>query len=520
MPDSPSLSASILATPATQDGQITPAIRASLLCTLVEDIRPLLLSGASSAFVALVALLRLHTLWSVLWLAGDAILLAARLSIVCRYRAVSAPNAAHPETCAVRYLPFALAACLVTGLGAMACVMSNDAVLASLAIMVTAGVLGGIASRNAGIPRLAIAQICAGAIPIGVGALLANGFWILVPPLFLYLGAMTAVVSRHYRNLVALMTAEQRHAEIAARFDAALAHMPHGLCTVDAAGKVIIANRRAAELFGATVEMLRLNVSLPDFIGYVGLSKFGETLRAQLVERCTDWLRQGNAPLDLKLVDGRQLELKRNPVPDGSAVIIIEDVTERRRAEAKILHWAHHDSLTGLPNRRYLGDHAERLMSSGAGREKVMVMYVDLDGFKRVNDTHGHDAGDDLLRNVADRLRNTMRRGELAARLGGDEFAIVATYVAQGSTTVFAQKIIRELSIPYVLNSGVKVEVGVSVGIALARPGEPFESAMKRADAALYEAKLEERGGFRIADSDTTRAEPDTLAFVARGTPV
>ncbi len=186
---------------------------------------------------------------------------------------------------------------------------------------------------------------------------------------------MSSVVRCHYRNLVALMTAEQNHAEIAARFDAALAHMPHGLCTVDTQGKVVIANRKAAELFGATVEMLRLNVSLPDFIGYVGLAKFGETLRAELVERCSEWLRQGNLPLDLDLVDGRQLELSRNPVPDGSSVVIIEDITERRKAEARILHWAHHDSLTGLPNRCYLGNHAERLMAGGAGREKVMVMY-------------------------------------------------------------------------------------------------------------------------------------------------
>ncbi|SAL45818.1 diguanylate cyclase [Caballeronia peredens] len=498
---------SILATPATDDGLITAAIRASLLSTLVEDIRPLLLSGASSAFVAIIALARLDALWTIVWVAADLLLLAVRVGIVCRYRALSRPAAAHavphPAPWAARYAPFALATCLVTGLGTMACVISGDAVLASLAIMVTAGLLGGIASRNAGTPHLAIGQVCLGAVPIGAGALFGPpGYWILVPPLFLYIGAMCAVVGRHYRGLVALMTAEQGHAEIAARFDAALAHMPHGLCTVDAAGKVVIANRKSAELFGATVEMLRLNVSLPDFIGFVGLAKFGEVLRAQFSERCTQWLREGNPPLDLQLCDGRQLELSRNPVPDGSAVIIIEDVTERRKAEAKILHWAHHDSLTGLPNRRYLGDHAERLMAGGVGHEKVLVMYVDLDGFKRVNDAHGHNAGDELLRRVADRLRNAMRRGELAARLGGDEFAIVASYLSKRSCETFAEKIIRELSPAYALDAGVTVRVGVSMGIALAKPGEAFESALKRADAALYEAKQHERGGYRFAGED------------------
>ncbi|BAN27078.1 sensor domain-containing diguanylate cyclase [Caballeronia insecticola] len=520
MPGNPSLIESILATPATEDGQITAAIRASLLSTLVEDIRPLLLSGASSAFVAIIALARLGALWTMLWVAADLLLLAVRVGIVCRYRALCRPcvqNAApHPAPWAGRYAPFALATCLVTGLGTMACVLSGDAALASLAIMVTAGLLGGIASRNAGTPHLAIGQVCLGAVPIGVGALFGPpGYWILVPPLFLYIGAMCAVVGRHYRSLVALMTAEQRHAEIAARFDAALAHMPHGLCTVDATGKVVIANRKSAELFGATVEMLRLNVSLPDFIGFVGLAKFGETLRAQFSERCTQWLREGNPPLDLQLCDGRQLELSRNPVPDGSAVIIIEDVTERRKAEAKILHWAHHDSLTGLPNRRYLGDHAERLMAGGVGHEKVLVMYVDLDGFKRVNDAHGHNAGDELLRRVADRLRNALRRGELAARLGGDEFAIVASYLSKRACESFADKIIRELSPAYVLDAGVTVRVGVSVGIALALPGEAFESALKRADAALYEAKQYERGGYRFAAEAAGLTKNDDEAALA-----
>jgi diguanylate cyclase (GGDEF)-like protein len=156
-------------------------------------------------------------------------------------------------------------------------------------------------------------------------------------------------------------------------------------------------------------------------------------------------------------------------------------------------------------------------MAGGAGREKVMVMYVDLDGFKRINDTHGHNAGDDLLKLVADRLRNAMRRGELAARLGGDEFAIVATYIADASNTAFARKIIRELSAPYALSCGLTVRVGVSVGIALARPGEVFESALKRADAALYEAKSEERGGFRFSGRDGDAVANDEQAVAALG---
>jgi len=515
MPGSSSLLDSLLATPATDDGHITPAIRSSLLFTLLDDIRPLLLASASTAFVALIALLRVRAPWSVGWFIADALLLTARVAIVLRYRASCRRQAPHPESWARRYAPFGLAACALTGAGTMACVMSGDAVLASLAITVTAGMLGGIASRNAGVPQLAVAQVCAGAMPIAVGALDGPpGYWMLVPPLVLYICAMGVVVRRHYRNLVALMTAEQGHAELAARFDAALAHMPHGLCTIDAATHVVIANRKVAELLGGTVDMLRLDVPLPDFVGYLALAKYGETLRAKLIERCAHWLTNSHAPLDLDLPDGRQLELSRNPVPDGSAVIIVEDVTERRKSQAKILHWAHHDSLTGLPNRRYLGDHAERLMAGSANREKVMVMYVDLDGFKRINDSHGHDAGDELLRRVADRLRNAMRRGELAARLGGDEFAVVATYFADASSVAFARRIVCDLSLPYELDAGIVAKVDVSIGVALAKLGESFERALKRADVALYEVKAQGRGGYRFSAEDAMadRGDPEAVA--------
>lgn len=497
---------SILATPASGNGEITVSIRSSLLSTLFENLRPLFLSGVSSAFVALVALIRLHQTWAAIWLVADIGLLAARLGIAHAYCVRSRAGAIPPQPWAARYAPVSLLACLLFGTGTMACVMSPDAELASLAVMVTAGILGGIASRNAALPRLAITQICLGALPIGLGALLAprGASWILVPPLFVYIAGMASVVQRHYKGLVALMTAEQRHAELAALFDAALTHMPHGLCTIDSHGRVIIANRRTAELFGATVEMLRLNVPLPEFIGRVGLAKFGATLREQLVERCTAWLSEARGPLDLELGDGRQLEMTRNPVPDGSAVIIIEDVTERRESEAKILHWARHDPLTGLLNRRYLYERLERLLFRCTGKHvpALAVMYLDLDDFKQVNDSLGHHAGDLVLRTVADRLRKTLRQGELLARLGGDEFAIVVENATSDACAALAQRIIQQLSEPYSLPTGAAAKIGASIGIAFATSNESYELLMKRADAALYEAKNADKGTTRFSAVD------------------
>ncbi|MFM0078776.1 diguanylate cyclase [Paraburkholderia sediminicola] len=508
---------SMLVTPASGNSQVTAPVRASLLSTLFENIRPLVMSSAASAFVALVVLIRLHMLWAALWLVADISILAARLGIVHVYVARSRTDVVHPGPWAARYAAGSMLACLLLGTGTMACVMSPDGEVTSLAVMVTAGILGGIASRNAALPRLAITQICLGALPIGLGALLAPraGSWILVPPLFAYVAAMVSVVRRHYRGLVALMTAEQANAELAARFDAALTHIPHGLCTIDEAGNVIIANRRTAELFGETVEMLKFNVPLPEFIGHVGLARFGETLRRQLVERCTEWLSAKRGPLDLELNDGRQLEMTRNPVPDGSAVIIIEDVTERRESEAKILHLACHDPLTGLPNRRDLCDRLEQMLARGAvdGGPSLAVMYLDLDGFKCVNDDLGHQAGDEVLTAVAHCLRKTLRHGEAVARLGGDEFAVVVGHATSDACAALAQRIIRQLSEPYPLSTGLTARIGASVGIAFAIKDETLESLMKRADGALYKAKAAGKGTFcfsTVNDADSDAAESDT----------
>lgn len=274
---------------AVRDRRVTPAIRASLLSSLFDDLRSLFMSGVAAAFVALVALLSLHGVWALLWLVASLTVLAARLGIAHAYVTASHSAKIHPLDSVKRYAPLALLASALLGLGSMGCLMSGDAGASALAIMVTAGTLGGVASRNAGIPRLAHIQIVLGAAPIGIGALLASThvYWVLVPPLFAYIVAMASIVRRHYSARVALMAAEQANAELAARFDAALTHMPHGLCTIDAGGKVIIANRRTAALFGATVDMLRMKAPLPEFIGHMSPDKFGEASKQQLFEQCT-----------------------------------------------------------------------------------------------------------------------------------------------------------------------------------------------------------------------------------------
>jgi diguanylate cyclase (GGDEF)-like protein len=173
---------------------------------------------------------------------------------------------------------------------------------------------------------------------------------------------------------------------------------------------------------------------------------------------------------------------------------------------AQLSHQAFHDSLTGLPNRSYLLDRAERAVREGTGDgDRVALMMLDLNGFKQVNDTAGHQAGDVLLQQVARRLLGAVRDHDVVCRLGGDEFAILLTHDPdeQAATSV-ATRIVDRLRQPFTID-GRSMKIGGSVGIALCPDDAPgFDLLMKRADDAMYEAKRETKaqgGGFRRATS-------------------
>mgnify|MGYP000853448243 FL=1 len=184
-----------------------------------------------------------------------------------------------------------------------------------------------------------------------------------------------------------------------------------------------------------------------------------------------------------------------------SIMALVQDVSARVEAAQQLLHIATHDTLTGLANRRML---TERLSHALARAERtgeaVAVLFIDLDGFKSVNDNHGHGAGDEVLRDVATRLRQIARSTDFVARLGGDEFVILLdTDVHPGSPSMLAERVFDALSAPCRFTGG-EAQIGASIGVAMHPPLSNLAADLiRRADAAMYEAKSAGKGCVRYA---------------------
>jgi diguanylate cyclase (GGDEF)-like protein len=177
------------------------------------------------------------------------------------------------------------------------------------------------------------------------------------------------------------------------------------------------------------------------------------------------------------------------------------EIAERERSQAEIHYLAHHDSLTGLGNRVLLRQELEQALAQ-APRTEVAVLFVDLDGFKSINDTLGHSTGDGLLKCVANRLIESVRDGDRVARLGGDEFAIIQMEAEQPKgAAMLANRLIDLLGRPYQVE-GNQLNIGASVGIAVASEDQTKpEDLLKRADLAMYSAKAEGRGSYRFFEA-------------------
>ncbi|MDP9389547.1 MAG: EAL domain-containing protein, partial [Actinomycetota bacterium] len=192
------------------------------------------------------------------------------------------------------------------------------------------------------------------------------------------------------------------------------------------------------------------------------------------------------------------IDLRHDPAVQAVA-LNIRDVSVRKGHEEELVRRALHDPLTGLANRALFREHVEhalaRLRRSPA--RPHAVLFIDLDGFKTVNDSLGHAAGDEVLLEVAGRLRRSMRPGDTAARLGGDEFAVLLENTTEADTVALAQRILQVLPAPVVVQ-GKEVVLSGSIGIALSEPGQDADELLRNADVAMYTAKSDGKRRHRL----------------------
>ncbi|WP_134499475.1 putative bifunctional diguanylate cyclase/phosphodiesterase [Microvirga pakistanensis] len=289
------------------------------------------------------------------------------------------------------------------------------------------------------------------------------------------------------------------------RFDAALNNMSHGLCMVDDSERIIVFNDRFAELFGID-RNVQSGVTISQLISQVEEQncKGAESLQKILAEQQDLMRKRQQFAFIHEEPDGQTFAISHEPMSNGGWVATYEDITERRRAESQIAYMAHHDALTDLANRVLFRQQLEHaLEETGRERLKMAVLCLDLDRFKDVNDSLGHETGDALLKLVADRLRSSIRPQDVVARLGGDEFAILQLAIDdQQDCAALALRIVEAVSMPYDLE-GQEIVIGTSIGIAVASEGNLSpDQLLKQADLALYRAKADGRATYRFFEPE------------------
>ena len=288
------------------------------------------------------------------------------------------------------------------------------------------------------------------------------------------------------------------------QFDAALNNMAQGLLMFDSEGKLLISNRRFAELFKLPWEKWKAASQGKTVVEGMQLASEWTEVTEKNQEHIIVELRGALERKEVRHIvfertDGSTFSSSAAPMADGGFVVTFDDITEQRRSEEKISHMAHYDALTDLPNRVLFYEKLEQLLAHARRDGSLAVLSLDLDRFKSVNDMFGHPVGDKLLQTAAQRMRSCIRDGDIVSRLGGDEFAIVqAKFKQPADATLLSTRLIEAVSAPYKID-GHQVVVGTSVGIAIApADGATPDQLMKNADLALYRCKADRGNVYRF----------------------
>ena len=485
-----------------QNQEVSPRISAALIDSLFEASGTVLTGVVFSAIAA--GMTALKTGQGLLW-AFVLLLMAAgafRAFDLRRYQAskstLTAEEAAQWQK---RYQLGAMIQAAAIGLWCATTLLSNDdAVAHMICLSVTTGIVAGAAGRAYG--RQSIFRLQAvlmfGPTVIAL-ALRGTGYYVAMSVVCAaFLAAVIQISANLHRIFVRAVVAREREAALAGQFDTALNNMPHGLCMFRADGRLAVMNHRFSEMMGLADDIAQHEIRAPGVVeACVQAGSISVASGKIIVAEIENSQARDIVTTDPDAARGRSLSWTFQPMADGGAVVLLEDITERRNAEARISHLARFDELTGLPNRVNFRDEIEHLLTMPHEEGHLSaLLFIDLDQFKQVNDTLGHPCGDQLLCAVAARLRDMLRPEDFVARFGGDEFVVFQQNIRSAEdAAMLARRIVDHLSERYKIDDHL-VEIGASIGIAMTSFGVSADTLLKNADMALYRAKADGRGTF------------------------
>jgi diguanylate cyclase (GGDEF)-like protein len=377
---------------------------------------------------------------------------------------------------------------------------SDDAVAHMICLSVTTGIAAGGAGRAFGRQWVFQLQVTLVFGPTVIAlALRGTPYYVAMSVVSaVFLVALMGISANLHRIFMRALVAREREAALAGQFDTALNNMPHGLCMFRADGRLAVMNHRFSEMMGLPEDIVKRGILAAEIVDACVLAGSISTASGNIIlSEIENSQARDIITTDPDVARGRSLSWTFQPMVGGGAVVLLEDITERRTAEARITHLARYDELTALPNRVNFRDEIERLLAvPHDGEQLSALLFVDLDQFKQVNDTLGHPCGDQLLCAVADRLRAMLRPEDFVARFGGDEFVVFQQNIKSNEEAAgLARRIVEQLSERYKIDNHL-VEIGASVGIAMTSPGVSADTLLKNADMALYRAKADGRGTF------------------------
>lgn len=281
--------------------------------------------------------------------------------------------------------------------------------------------------------------------------------------------------------------------------------------------RFVYVNPRFAAMFGYTVEEMVGRMGPLDLAAQADQDQVKHNLRPCLahqaghVHATCSAVRHDGRLIDIE-INGEVVEYEGRPAIVGVAL----DVTERNRIQRQLNYLAFYDPLTDLPNRALFFDRLRQaLIQNKRDQTPFALLLLDLDGFKAVNDTHGHETGDALLRAVGQRLRNCVRESDTVARTGGDEFTILLPRLRELSAAArIADKVIETLAEPFRL-AGHECRVGASIGLCIAPDdGDDMETLLGRADAAMYRSKARGKNVWTRYEPTLLNGNPVKMAFL------